>query len=101
MAEGEWASTSAECFFGGESPSFAPRANGILMLIAETLNFLTYNQQSGEYGAAPNGPRAGLNRRPQPGAVAKGELWCRSGPPSYRFVSKDACKIAAVFAATP
>lgn len=101
MAEGEWASTSAACLSGGQCAPFAPRANGILMLIAERLNFLTCNQQSGEYGAAPNVPRAGLNRRRPPGAVAKGELWCRSGPPSCRFVSEEACRIAAALAATP
>ena len=95
--EGVLASATAEYYPDGERSPFARRSNGILIVTAEQLSFMTYDRQSEEYQAALTVPRTGLSCGQRSGSVSKGELWCEAANQSYLFVSKEAGQIAAVF----
>ena len=99
--EGVLASATAEYYPDGERTPFAQRSTGILIVTAEQLSFLTYDDQSEEYTAALTVARAGLNCGQRSGTVSKGELWCQTEGQTYLFVSKEAGQIAAVFVAPP
>ena len=95
--EGVLASATAEYYPDGERTPFAERASGILIVTAEQLSFMTYDEQSEEYQAELTVSRSGLACGQRSGTASKGELWCQVAGQSYLFVSKEAGQIAAVF----
>jgi len=95
--EGVLASATAEWYPDGERTLFAPRSTGILIVTAEQVRFLTYDDRSEEYRAALTLSRSGLNCSQPSASVSRGELWCHASDQAYLFVSKDAGQIAAAF----
>ena len=95
--EGVIASATAEWYPDGTRTPFARRSSGILIVTAQQLSFLTYDDQAEEYQPELTLPRAGLACGQRAGTVSKGELWCESPGQTYLFVSKEAGQIAAAF----
>jgi len=91
------ASATAEWFPDGSRTPFARRSTGILIITAQQLSFLVYDEQSEGHKPALSVPRGGLFCGQPPGSASKGELRCRNGEQSYLFVSKEAGDIAAAF----
>ena len=95
--EGVIASATAEWYPEGERTVFARRSTGILIVTAEQLRFMTYDDPSEAYNSALSLNRSELNCGQRSGTISKGELWCQAGDQSYLFVSKEAGKIAEAF----
>jgi hypothetical protein len=95
--EGVVASATAEWYPDGSRTPFARRSTGILIVTAQQLRFMTYDDQNEEYAAVLSLSRSGLYCGQRTGTASKGELWCQNGEQSHLFVSKEAGDIAAAF----